>query len=166
MISSNDKMPEQPFGKHYGAALERLRNVIANRELPDDVRKLVIAAREVLDADGEGSLNELDKALEAFSDRVPYDDEPDDKWRTSLPVAEWRRLYATLPEPVELRYVDDTTGAIRKVSITDRPKTDTSLKPKTDARTEWKAPQPAPQDGIISWLERVVKSMEDYVNGR
>lgn len=49
-------------------------------QLPDDVRALVIAGREFLDEQGwmqgDGAGDALDKALEAFSSRVPYDDEP------------------------------------------------------------------------------------------
>lgn len=47
-------------------------------ELPDDVRALVIAAREFWDDENSGTVRShaLDKALEAFSSRVPYDDEP------------------------------------------------------------------------------------------
>lgn len=50
------------------------------RSLPADVVRLVIAAREawpLLDH-GTDEERELDKALELFSCRVPYDGEPDD----------------------------------------------------------------------------------------
>lgn len=53
--------------------------VIGREEVPDDVRRLVIAAREIMDAGpqaGTAEVNELDQALEAFSARVPYADEP------------------------------------------------------------------------------------------
>lgn len=45
--------------------------------LPYDVRQLVIASRRVVyeDADAQ-NLKALDKASEAFADRVPWDDEP------------------------------------------------------------------------------------------
>jgi hypothetical protein len=48
------------------------------KPLPADVRRLVIAARQVAfdDARSRESLNELDGASEAFADRVPWDDEP------------------------------------------------------------------------------------------
>lgn len=47
-------------------------------ELPDDVRALVIAGREFWDANGDGSSESaaMFAALEAFSSRVPYNDEP------------------------------------------------------------------------------------------
>lgn len=50
-------------------------------ELPQDVIDLVIAAREyVYQAVGEPrAYAELDKALEAFAARVPWNDEPDDQ---------------------------------------------------------------------------------------
>jgi len=42
--------------------------------LPQDVRNLVIAARRVFDIGHSGEeFEELDKSLEEFSDRVPYD---------------------------------------------------------------------------------------------
>jgi hypothetical protein len=49
--------------------------------LPQDVITLVIAAREFWEAneDMSGEANALDKALEAFADRVPYANEPDDE---------------------------------------------------------------------------------------
>lgn len=51
---------------------------VAASELPVDVRALVIAAREFWDDNNDQSdeSTALDKALEAFSSRVPYDDEP------------------------------------------------------------------------------------------
>ncbi|QRM36977.1 hypothetical protein F3X89_03900 [Rhizobium rhizogenes] len=47
--------------------------------LPQDVINLVIAAREVMDAGYpfNPEINALDKALEVFSSRVPYENEPD-----------------------------------------------------------------------------------------
>lgn len=53
--------------------------------LPQDVINLVITAREAFDR-GELSV-ELDKALEAFSERVPYADEPAAK--PEIPPFEW-----------------------------------------------------------------------------
>lgn len=49
----------------------------ADAALPADVVRLVIAAREVAygDADAE-NLKELDHAVEAFGERVPWDNEP------------------------------------------------------------------------------------------
>jgi len=50
----------------------------ASAELPGDVRALVVAAREFWDDENSGTVRShaLDKALEAFSSRVPYDGEP------------------------------------------------------------------------------------------
>lgn len=46
-------------------------------ENPNDVRRLVIAARKVAFEDqSREALKELDKASEAFALRVPWDDEP------------------------------------------------------------------------------------------
>jgi len=48
--------------------------------IPDDVRRLVVAAREFWDENNDiasQASNELDRALEAFAARVPYADEPD-----------------------------------------------------------------------------------------
>jgi hypothetical protein len=45
-------------------------------ELPPDVRRLVIVARRAFDLGySDEEFHELDKALEAFSARVPYDSE-------------------------------------------------------------------------------------------
>ena len=48
-------------------------------ELPEDVIRLVIAAREVAycDPPSREDLQELDKAVEAFAERVPWDDDPE-----------------------------------------------------------------------------------------
>ena len=48
--------------------------------LPDDVTELVVAAREFWDINNDFSEESaaLDKALEAFVDRVPYENEPED----------------------------------------------------------------------------------------
>jgi hypothetical protein len=49
-------------------------------ELPDDVRRLVIAARVVAFEDqSREALKELDEAVEAFSTRVPWADQPEDE---------------------------------------------------------------------------------------
>lgn len=45
-------------------------------DVPDDVRTLVIAAREAWESNGQSG-DDLDRALEPFSSRVPYDDEPE-----------------------------------------------------------------------------------------
>ena len=49
-------------------------------KLPQDVVDLVIAAREFWDANNDLSEESraLDKALEAFGERVPYENEPED----------------------------------------------------------------------------------------
>jgi hypothetical protein len=58
------------------AAIQALSS---KNELPSDVRRLVIAARNVAFSDCSGEeLTELDAASEAFADRVPWDDEPDE----------------------------------------------------------------------------------------
>ena len=45
--------------------------------IPDDVRRLVIAARVVAFQDqSREAMKELDAASEAFADRVPWDGEP------------------------------------------------------------------------------------------
>jgi hypothetical protein len=49
---------------------------VASNSLPADVRRLVIAARRAFDlGHNDEEFHELDQALEAFSDRVPYDPE-------------------------------------------------------------------------------------------
>lgn len=52
--------------------------VVEGDALPADVRRLVIAAREVAyeDRPDKEVLRELDQAAEAFAERVPWDDEP------------------------------------------------------------------------------------------
>lgn len=47
--------------------------------VPADVRRLVIAARNVAFDDGPSreALRELDQASEAFAERIPWDDEPE-----------------------------------------------------------------------------------------
>ena len=45
-------------------------------KIPDDVRRLVIAARRAFDLGySDEEFHELDRALEAFSERVPYENE-------------------------------------------------------------------------------------------
>lgn len=47
--------------------------------LPDDVVRLIIAARVVAFSDQKmEAMKELDAASEAFADRVPWEDEPSD----------------------------------------------------------------------------------------
>lgn len=46
--------------------------------LPQDVVALVIAAREAWEANGSSG-DDLDRALRAFAERVPYDDDPGDQ---------------------------------------------------------------------------------------
>ncbi|WP_242219997.1 Lar family restriction alleviation protein [Shinella zoogloeoides] len=50
------------------------------RTLPADVTELVVAAREFWEVNEDMSLKScaLDKALEAFAERVPYENEPED----------------------------------------------------------------------------------------
>lgn len=56
-------------------------------DLPDDVRRLVIAARDVAYSDPvPETMRELDKAAEAFAERIPWDDEPDNSASPSAPV--------------------------------------------------------------------------------
>lgn len=70
--------------RDVSAELEAATNAVAYAGLPDDVRALVIAAREAWGAlSGKAEdVNDADvaqalfKALEAFSGRVAYDDEP------------------------------------------------------------------------------------------
>lgn len=45
--------------------------------IPDDVRRLVIAGRELCYGDQPPTdLTALDKALEAFASRIPWDEQP------------------------------------------------------------------------------------------
>lgn len=49
-------------------------------KLPDDVIRLVIAARVVAFSDqSREAIKELDEASEAFADRVPWEDEPESR---------------------------------------------------------------------------------------
>lgn len=49
-------------------------------DLPADVRRLVIAARQVaFEGATPDVLRELAHASEAFADRVPWDEEPEDR---------------------------------------------------------------------------------------
>lgn len=55
---------------------------VINANPPPDVRRLVIAARDVAfggAAEGSQELGELDKASEAFASRIPWDDDPNDE---------------------------------------------------------------------------------------
>lgn len=64
--------------KMWQAAYDGAAAVLAD-PLPADVRRLVIAARRATDSDGgAGELSFLLDAVEAFSSRVPYKEEPDD----------------------------------------------------------------------------------------
>lgn len=57
-------------------------------KLPDDVVRLVIAARQVAFVDAsEEAIDELDTASEAFADRVPWEDEP-------VNISRAQRMYA------------------------------------------------------------------------
>jgi hypothetical protein len=57
-----------------------LISAVANAQLPQDVVRLIIAARMVAweDPDAE-NLKELQEASEAFASRVPWEDEPEDE---------------------------------------------------------------------------------------
>lgn len=46
--------------------------------LPRDVINLVIAARLAVEDPDQGAIDNLHKAAEAFADRVPWDDEPEE----------------------------------------------------------------------------------------
>lgn len=65
-------------------------SLVLGSGLPDDVRALVIAGREFWDANGDGSSESaaMFAALEAFSSRVPYNDEPAAIGR---PEVDWSR---------------------------------------------------------------------------
>lgn len=64
--------------KQAEAAVAELKALRAG--LPQDVIDLVIAAREFWDASNDSSAESkaLDKALEAFAERVPYANQPDE----------------------------------------------------------------------------------------
>lgn len=47
-------------------------------QVPTDVVRLVVAARDVVHGDALTEHRELDAASEAFASRVPWDDEPED----------------------------------------------------------------------------------------
>lgn len=54
--------------------------------IPADVRRLVLAAREVVfDSPHEAAMIELDLATEVFAELVAWDDEPDDDAAQPLP---------------------------------------------------------------------------------
>lgn len=63
-----------------GATSDIVEPIQHGPELADDIRRLVIAARTVAygDADPE-AIQELDAAAEAFSELVPWEDEPTDE---------------------------------------------------------------------------------------
>lgn len=65
---------------HVAAAIRALSSQPVADALPQDVINLVIAAREFWDDYNNFSdeSKSLDKALEAFASRVPYENEPDD----------------------------------------------------------------------------------------
>lgn len=54
-------------------------------QIPDDMRRLIIAARIVAfeDPDDE-NLKELGDASEAFADRIPWENDPEDEVRPSI----------------------------------------------------------------------------------
>ena len=54
------------------------RGDISSSDIPQDVRRLVIASRRVTDVGTEDEeTRNLLNVVETFSSRVPYDDEPD-----------------------------------------------------------------------------------------
>ncbi|AOW22206.1 hypothetical protein AVM11_08950 [Sphingomonas melonis TY] len=78
----------------WQAAYDGAAAVLAD-PLPADVRRLVIAAREVTDCGtDEDETRELLDAVEAFSSRVPYEDQPDDMADASVPDRLARRMGA------------------------------------------------------------------------
>lgn len=80
--------------KMWQAAYDGAAAVLAD-PLPADVRRLVIAAREVTDCGtDEDETRELLDAVEAFSSRVPYEDQPDDMADASVPDRLARRMGA------------------------------------------------------------------------
>lgn len=80
--------------KMWQAAYDGAAAVLAD-PLPADVRRLVIAAREVTDCGtDEDETRELLDAVEAFSSRVPYEDQPDDMADASVPDRLARRIGA------------------------------------------------------------------------
>lgn len=80
--------------KMWQAAYDGAAAVLAD-PLPADVRRLVIAARKVTDCGtDEDETRELFDAVEAFSSRVPYEEEPDDMADASVPDRLARRMGA------------------------------------------------------------------------
>jgi hypothetical protein len=82
-LASVSSASAEEVGAHFFPdAAAKLHKLIAGSnvegELPNDVRALVIAAREFWENEDSGTIRShaLDKALEAFSSRVPYADEP------------------------------------------------------------------------------------------
>lgn len=63
--------------------------------IPEDVRRLVIAARKVVFEDPtDAALDELDDAAEAFAERVAWDEEPeDDAAQPSIPMSDMIEMY-------------------------------------------------------------------------
>lgn len=63
-------------------AIDRARDIVnsrPNEKLPDDLVRLIIAARVVAFTDqSREALKELDTASEAFADCVPWEDQPAD----------------------------------------------------------------------------------------
>lgn len=79
-----------PYTKADADAGLSLKEAWNRRVLPQDVVNLVIAAREFWDLHNDLSeeSRSLDKALEAFVDRVPYENEPEDPTSTKGPADE------------------------------------------------------------------------------
>lgn len=76
-IATAEREAEQ---KGYDRGLEDGRLRAVPQGVPDDVRRLVIAAREVAFGDAppdQNAIKELDAASEAFASRIPWDDEPE-----------------------------------------------------------------------------------------
>lgn len=75
---------------------------IPTEGVPDDVAELVVAARVVAFEDqGRDAIRRLDKASEAFADRVRWDNQPDEDSDDAVD-----RFIATLPlSPAEQAYV-------------------------------------------------------------
>jgi hypothetical protein len=75
---NGDPCPTVAKARAYLAAPSPSRE--AELALPQNVINLVIAAREVAytDQPEPGELQALDKAVEAFASRVPWNDQPDD----------------------------------------------------------------------------------------
>ncbi len=74
------QMYEEGFKAGYRRCKSDNEPELGEDELQQDVINLVIAAREACDSWqlAECEFKQLDKALDAFSERVPYENEPDD----------------------------------------------------------------------------------------